>query len=137
MKTQLWLVKQEPEDYAWSAFLRDKKTSWDGVRNYQARNNLKAMKKGDHVLFYASVGPKEVQGIAEVSRTAYDDPTADEPGWVSVELRALNSLPNPVSLAQIKADPSLSDIALIRQSRLSVIPLTKAQFSRITTLGGL
>lgn len=137
MKTQLWLVKQEPEDYVWSTFLRDKKTSWDGVRNYQARNNLKAMNRGDQVLFYASVGPKEVQGVAEVTRTAYPDPTAEEPGWVSVELKAVASLPKPVSLAQIKADPALNDMALIRQSRLSVIPLTKAQYSRITTLGGL
>ena len=137
MKTQLWLVKQEPEDYVWSTFLRDKKTSWDGVRNYQARNNLKAMNRGDQVLFYASVGPKEVQGVAEVTRTAYPDPTAEDPGWVSVELKAVASLPKPVSLAQIKADPALNDMALIRQSRLSVIPLTKAQYSRITTLGGL
>lgn len=136
MTTQYWLVKQEPEKYSWSNFVADRHTNWDGVRNYQARNNLQAMRKGDQVLFYASVTGKEVQGIATVSKEAFPDPTADNPTWQAVELKAGAALPEPVSLAQIKAEPKLAEIALIRQSRLSVVPLRKPEFDLILKLGG-
>jgi len=137
MTTQYWLVKQEPETYAWETFLRDGRTTWDGVRNFQARNNLKAMRPGDRVLFYASGGPKCVVGLAEVARTAFPDPTADKAeGWVAVELKPVKSLPHPVTLAAIKTEPSLKNVALLRQSRLSVMPLAAAEFARIVKLGG-
>lgn len=137
MTTQYWLVKQEPEAYAWEAFLRDGSAIWDGVRNFQARNNLKAMRAGDRVLFYASGGPKSVVGIAEVARPAFPDPTADPAeGWVAVELKPLKSLYRPVPLAQIKADSALKNIALLRQGRLSVMKLAPAEFARIVDLGG-
>jgi predicted RNA-binding protein with PUA-like domain len=135
MKTQYWLVKQEPESYAWDAFVRDGKTDWDGVRNYQARNNLKAMQPGDKVLFYASGETKAVIGIAEVTLAAFPDKTADEPGWVAVELKAGKALANPVTLAQIKAEPALAQIALVRNSRLSVSPLARDEFERIVRMG--
>ena len=137
MTTQYWLVKQEPEKYSWSDFTKDRRTNWDGVRNYQARNNLQAMKKGDQVLFYASVSLKEVQGIATVSKEAFPDPTSDDPAWHAVELKPVSALPTPVNLAQIKAEPDLAKIALIRQSRLSVIPLQKSEFDLILKLGGV
>jgi predicted RNA-binding protein with PUA-like domain len=135
MKTRHWLVKQEPESYPWSAFKGDRRTSWDGVRNYQARNNLNGMQPGDPVLYYESGDAKSVVGIARVKRAAYPDPTADEPAWVSVELEAVGDLGRPVSLAEIKADPALAGILLIRNSRLSVIPLTRGEFERIAKLG--
>jgi predicted RNA-binding protein with PUA-like domain len=135
MKQRHWLVKQEPESYSWESFVRDGRTRWEGVRNYQARNNLSGMAVGDSVLFYASGGPKEVVGIASVSRAAFPDATADEPGWVAVELKAGRRLGKPVTLAQIKADPKLSEILLVRNSRLSVIPLKPAEFDRIVELG--
>ena len=137
MTTQYWLVKQEPEKYSWSDFTKDRRTDWDGVRNYQARNNLQAMKLGDQVLFYASVSLKEVQGIATVSKEAFPDPTSDDPTWQAVELKPVSALPSPVNLAQIKAEPALAKIALIRQSRLSVIPLQKSEFDLILKLGGV
>lgn len=137
MKTQLWLVKQEPDSYPWEAFAKDKKTSWDGVRNYQARNNLKLMQKGDPVLFYASGDSKAVTGLAEVAKTAYPDPTAEEEGWVSVELKAVRAVKTPVTLAAIKADPFFKDIGLIRNSRLSVIGISQAHFDKIKALAGL
>jgi predicted RNA-binding protein with PUA-like domain len=136
MTTQYWLVKQEPEKYSWSDFTKDRTTDWDGVRNYQARNNLSAMREGDQVLFYASVSDKEVQGIATVEKTAYPDPSTEDDRWVAVKLKAGKKLPLPVSLAQVKAEPKLSEIALIKQSRLSVIPLRKREFDRILKLGG-
>lgn len=136
MTTQYWLVKQEPEKYSWADFKRDRSTDWDGVRNYQARNNLTAMRKGDQVLFYASVSDKEVQGIATVTKTAYPDPTTDDERWVAVRLKAGKTLPSPVTLAQIKDEAKLANIALIKQSRLSVLPLTKAEFDHILKLGG-
>ncbi len=136
MTTQYWLVKQEPEKYSWSDFTKDRTTDWDGVRNYQARNNLQSMRKGDQVLFYASVSDKEVQGIATVQKTAYPDPTTDDERWVAVKLKAGKKLTSPVSLAQIKAEPKLAEIALIKQSRLSVIILRKPEFDRILKLGG-
>jgi predicted RNA-binding protein with PUA-like domain len=138
MTTQYWLVKQEPEAYAWETFLRDGRTTWEGVRNYQARIHLKAMQPGDRVFFYASGGPKSVIGIAEVLRAAFPDLTADAAeGWVAVELKPIKTLPHPVTLAQIKAEPTLKNIALVRQGRLSVMPLTPAEFARIGQLGGV
>jgi len=137
MTTQYWLVKQEPDAYAWETFLRDGHTTWEGVRNFLARNHLKAMRAGDQVLFYASGGPKSVVGIAEVARAAFPDPTADAAeGWVAVELKPVKALPRSVPLAQIKADPALKSVALVRQGRLSVMPLTPAEFAHILRLGG-
>lgn len=135
MTTQYWLVKSEPESYAWTDLLRDGQTSWTGVRNYTARQNLNAMRRGDRVLFYESVTTKAVVGITEITRPSFPDSTADEPGWVAVELKAVKSLAQPVTLAQIKTEPALADTALLRQSRLSVQPLTGAQFDCIVALG--
>lgn len=136
MTTQYWLVKSEPEAYAWSQFVKDKRTAWTGVRNYQARLHLSAMRKGDLVLFYESVTTKAVVGRATVSKTAFPDTTADEDGWVAVELKADRPLPQPVTLAAIKAVPALQEIGLLRQSRLSVVPLSAADYARIVALGG-
>jgi predicted RNA-binding protein with PUA-like domain len=136
MTIQYWLVKQEPEAYSWTDFVRDGRTNWEGVRNFQARNFLKAMKTGDAVLFYESVTTKAVVGLAEVTKTAFPDQTADEDGWVAVELTARSALKNPVTLDQIKNVPTLKDIGLLRQSRLSVMPLKKTEFDRIVKLGG-
>ena len=130
-----WLVKQEPEKYPWSQFVKDKGTYWDGVRNYQARNNLRAMKKGDHVFFYHSVSEKAVVGVAKVTREAYPDPTAKEGDWSVVDLKAVKAMVEPVTLEQIKADSKLSEIALIKQSRLSVMALRPPEFRRILQLG--
>jgi predicted RNA-binding protein with PUA-like domain len=136
MTTQYWLVKSEPEAYAFSDLVRDRKTAWTGVRNYAARLNLNAMRKGDRVLFYESVTTKAVVGIAEVTRPAFPDTTADEPGWVAVEIKVIAALPSPVSLAVIKGEASLQKIALLRQSRLSVMPLQPSEFARLVQLGG-
>jgi predicted RNA-binding protein with PUA-like domain len=130
-----WLVKSEPEVYSWEQFLRDKKTFWDGVRNYQARNNMQAMEKGDRVMFYHSSDVKAVVGIAEVVKTAYQDPTTDETAWVVVDLKPVRALATPVTLATIKSTKGFDNIALVRQARLSVLPLTKAEFETIETLG--
>jgi predicted RNA-binding protein with PUA-like domain len=135
MQPQHWLVKSEPEAYSWADFERDKRTAWTGVRNYQARLHLNAMRPGDRVLFYESVGPKAVAGLAEVTKPSFPDTTAEEPGWVAVELKCGRALPHPVSLAQIKAEAALADIALIRQSRLSVLPLSPAEYALIVNLG--
>jgi predicted RNA-binding protein with PUA-like domain len=132
---QYWLVKQEPEAYSWSAFVKDSGTAWTGVRNFQARNNLRSMKKGDPVLYYHSVSDKQVVGIARVAKEAYPDPTADDGDWVSVDLAPVKALEAPVSLETIKSDKDLADMLLVRQGRLSVQPLTKAQFQRILKLG--
>jgi len=131
-----WLVKQEPESYGWTDFVREGHAAWEGVRNYQARNNLRLMKTGDPVLFYASGDLKSVVGVAAVSRPAYPDPTAEEPGWVAVELKPVRALPRPVALARIKADPALANILLVRNSRLSVMPLAREAFERIVAMGG-
>lgn len=136
MPKQYWLVKQEPTKYPWSQLVKDKKTYWDGVRNYQARNNLQAMKKGDLVLYYHSVVGTEVVGVCEVVRESYPDPTTEDERWVVVDLAARKALARPVTLAEIKEDPALADIALIKQSRLSVMPLSRAEFDRIVKLGG-
>ena len=130
-----WLVKSEPHKYAWEQFLKDKKTFWDGVRNYQARNNLREMKKGDMVLFYHSNEGMCVVGVAKVVREFYQDPTTDDTNWVVVDLAPVESLKNPVTLSQIKGDEYLKDISLVRQGRLSVMPLKAAEFDRILELG--
>jgi predicted RNA-binding protein with PUA-like domain len=135
MTTQYWLVKSEPESYAWTDLVRDQRTKWTGVRNFQARINLKAMKPGDRVFFYESVTTKAVVGIAEVVKAAFPDETADEPGWVAVELKAVEPLAHPVTLEQIKSDKALSDILLVRNSRLSVQPLAPEMFKYIVKLG--
>lgn len=130
-----WLVKQEPEAYSWDDLVRDVSTAWEGVRNFQARNNLQKMKAGDQVLFYHSVGPREVVGIAKVTQEAFPDATADDPRWVAVELTAVKPLRRPVHLDQIKEAPALQDVPLIKQSRLSVMPLKKEEFQAILKLG--
>lgn len=130
-----WLVKSEPVKYSWAKFNEDGQTFWDGVRNYQARNNLKAMKKGDLLLFYHSNDGKEVVGIAKVLKEFYQDPTTDDANWVVVDIAPVESLNVPVTLEQIKADPRLKDISLVRQGRLSVMPLKKEEFDRILELG--
>jgi predicted RNA-binding protein with PUA-like domain len=130
-----WLVKQEPTAYAWAQFVDDGQTAWTGVRNFQARNHLRAMKVGDRVLYYHSVVGKEVVGEAEVVRAAYPDPTAESGDWSCVDLRPVKPFRHPVSLEQIKAEPALADIGLLRQSRLSVMPLQKAEFDLLCRLG--
>jgi len=132
---QYWLVKQEPEDYSWSDLVKDGSTAWTGVRNFQARNNLRSMKKNDAVLFYHSVSEKQVVGLAQVRKEAYTDPTAEEGDWSCVDLSPVRPLNQPVTLQQIKADKALRHIALVKQSRLSVIPLTSEQLDRILALG--
>ena len=132
---QHWVVKQEPEKYPWTQFVKDKGTYWDGVRNYQARNNLRAMKKGDLVMYYHSVSEKAVVGVAKVTREAYPDPTAKEGDWSVVDLKPLKAMAEPVTLATIKADAKLAEIALIKQSRLSVLPLRASEFRRVLQLG--
>jgi predicted RNA-binding protein with PUA-like domain len=131
-----WLVKSEPFKYSWEQFLKDKKTHWDGVRNYAARNNLKAMQKGDKVFFYHSNEGLEIVGIAEVAKTAYQDPTTDDPNWVVVDLKPYKTLAKPVSLAQIKADPKLANMALVKLSRLSVGPVTGDEYNHILKMAG-
>ena len=131
-----WLVKQEPEDFSWADLVKGGKTAWTGVRNFQARNNLRAMTKGDAVLFYHSGTGKEIVGVAEVARAAYPDPTATEGDWSCVDVRPLKPLTKPVSLAEVKADANLRDMALVKNSRLSVMPVTARQFMRVLTLGG-
>jgi predicted RNA-binding protein with PUA-like domain len=130
------MVKQEPSAYSWEQFAADGRAVWTGVRNFQARNNLRAMKKGDLVLFYHSVTGKAVVGIAKVAREAYPDPTADEPGWDCVDLVPVKPLGQPVPLDKIKATPSLKAIPLLKQSRLSVMPLTSPEYGAIVKLGG-
>jgi len=132
---QYWLVKSEPDAYAWADLVRDRKTAWTGVRNYQARIHLNAMRPGDRVLFYESVTTKAVVGIAEVTKPAFPDTTADEPGWVAVEVKPVAALSKPVTLAQIKSEPALATIALLRQSRLSVMSLKAGEYTRIVKLG--
>ena len=125
-----WLVKQEPETYSWADFVKEGKTSWTGVRNYQARNNLRAMKKGDVVCFYHSVSDKQIVGLARVAGAPFRDPSAAEGDWVAVELVPFKPLTKPVDLATIKADKILNGMALVRNSRLSVTPVTLEQFER-------
>ncbi len=129
-----WLIKSEPSKYSWDEFVEDKQTFWDGVRNYTARNNLKAMKKGDEVFFYHSNEGLEIVGIAKVAKEAYQDPTTDDANWVVVNFKPLKKLKKPVSLATIKADPRLKDIALVRLGRLSVSPVTDEEWTIIMQL---
>lgn len=136
MTKQHWLVKSEPEAYAWSDLIHDKRTDWTGVRNYQARIHLNAMRQGDLVCFYESVTTKAIVGIATVTKPAFPDKTADAPGWVAVEIKAVRPLPKSVTLAAIKATPALTNIALLRQSRLSVMPLQASEFAKILELAG-
>ena len=126
-----WLVKQEPSSYSWSDFVQEGKTSWTGVRNYAARNNLRRMQKGDEVLFYHSGEEKAVVGIAKVARSAYQDPTAKEGDWATVDLAPVKPLRQPVTLREIKGNSRLKGILLVRQSRLSVMPLTESDFCEI------
>ena len=135
MARNYWLVKQEPETYAWAAFVKDGRAAWTGVRNFQARNNLRAMRKGDFVLYYHSVTGKQVVGIARVDREAYLDPTANEGDWSCVDLVPDRALKTPVTLEAIKTDRVLNEIPLVRNSRLSVSPVSREQFERILELG--
>ena len=130
-----WLVKSEPHKYSWEKFNKDGKTFWDGVRNYQARNNLREMKEGDLVLFYHSNEGKEVVGIAKVVKEFYQDPTTDDANWVVVDLSPVESLKNPVTLEKIKADDRLQNVSLVKQGRLSVMGLKAEEFDRILELG--
>jgi predicted RNA-binding protein with PUA-like domain len=129
-----WLVKQEPEAYAWDRFVQDGRTAWTGVRNFQARNNLRAMKANDRVLYYHSVTGKEIVGVAKVAKESYPDPTAEGGDWSVVDLVPVKALKQAVTLEAIKADPELAEIPLVRQSRLSVTPMTAAQFKRVLEL---
>ncbi len=129
-----WLVKSEPSKYGWEQLVKDKQTSWDGVRNFTARNNLKAMKKGDEVFFYHSNEGLEIVGIAKVVKEAYQDPTTDDANWVVVDLKPVKKLKKPVSLVTIKAEKRLADMALVRLGRLSVSPVTDEEWNVILEL---
>jgi len=131
-----WLVKQEPESYSWSDFVKDGKASWTGVRNFAARLNLRAMKKGDPVFYYHSVTGKEIVGLACVAKEAYPDPTATEGDWSCVDLVPDKQLKKPVALDTLKTDSILKEMKLVKQSRLSVSPVTRDQFDRIMKLSG-
>ncbi|SFQ34041.1 EVE domain-containing protein [Parafilimonas terrae] len=132
-----WLVKSEPFKYSWDQFVKDKQTFWDGVRNYAARNNLRAMKKGDEVLFYHSNEGTEIVGIAKVAKEAYQDPTTDDANWVVVDLKPVKKIKKPVTLAQVKADDRLKNMALVRLGRLSVQPVTDEEWDIVMQLGGM
>lgn len=134
MASSFWLAKSEPSTFPWEQLVRDKRTTWDGVRNFEARNNLRAMKKGDLVFFYHSNEGKEIVGIAKVAKEAYPDASAEEGDWSAVDLVPLKPLAKPVTLAQIKADKKLADMALVRRSRISVVPVTPAEFDHILAL---
>src|SRR6266849_3105667 len=131
----LWMVKQEPEIYSWDDLVRDGRTDWTGVRNFQARNNLRQMRLGDRVLFYYSGTGKCVVGIAEVAKAAYPDPTADDSQWAAVDIKPVKLLNEPVPLASIRYHPKLANLPLIRQSQLSVMPLTTVEFETIVGMG--
>ena len=131
-----WLVKSEPSTYGWEQLVKDKKTTWDGVRNYAARIHLRSMKKGDEVLYYHSNEGMEIVGIAKVDKEAYQDPTTEDTNWVAVDLKPYKKLKNPVSLTQVKADKRLEDMALVRIGRLSVQPVTEKEWKIIMELAG-
>jgi predicted RNA-binding protein with PUA-like domain len=131
---QYWLVKQEPEDYSWADFVKEGRSAWTGVRNYQARNNLRAMSKGDLVFYYHSGEEKQVVGIAQVDKSAYPDPTAKEGDWSSVDLVPVKAVVQPVSLKEMNGDGVLKEMLLVRNSRLSVVPVSKAQFEKLLKL---
>ncbi len=130
-----WLVKSDPDAYSWNDFEKDKETIWDGVRNYQARYNLKSMNKGDKVLYYHSQSDRAVVGVAKVSQEYFQDPTTKDDSWVAVKLKLLYKLNSPVTLSQIKSEPILSEISLIKQSRLSVMLLTAEEYLKILAMG--
>ncbi|SDH59975.1 EVE domain-containing protein [Chitinophaga filiformis] len=132
-----WLVKSEPFKYSWDQFVKDGKTFWDGVRNYQARNNLKGMKKGDHVLFYHSNEGLAVVGIAKVAKEHYQDPTTEDPNWVVVDLQPVKPFKTPVTLAQMKVEKRLENLSLIRQGRLSVCAVTADEYETILEMGDM
>ncbi len=135
MPRNYWLVKQEPESYSWDTFVADGRAAWTGVRNFQARNNLRGMKKGELVAYYHSGSEKQVVGLARVDREAYADPTADEGDWSCVDLAPVKPLKKPVSLATIKGDLVLASMPLVKNSRLSVSSMTNGQFDRLLALG--
>ena len=135
--SQYWMVKQEPTAYSWDQFVADGKTDWTGVRNFQARNNLRSMKAGDQVLYYHSVNGKAVVGIAVVSREAFPDPTATSGDWSAVEIQPVRPVKPPVTLDQIKSDPALAQIPLLRQSRLSVMSLSQNEFEGVLGIAGV
>ncbi len=130
-----WLVKSEPSAYSWDDLVKDGGTRWDGVRNYQARNNLRAMKKGDPVLYYHSGALPEVAGVAKVAKESYQDPTTDDERWVAVDIAPVKPLKRPVSFDDIKKEKRLRNISLIKQGRLSVMPVTKEEYDVILGLG--
>jgi predicted RNA-binding protein with PUA-like domain len=130
-----WLVKSEPAKYSWEKFLKDGSAVWDGVRNFAARNHLRAMKKGDLVMFYHSNEGMQVVGVAKVIKEAYQDPTTEDPRWCVVDLEPHHTLKSPVKLSDIKKEPSLKNIYLVRQGRLSVMPLLKEEFDKILEMG--
>ncbi|GAA5263822.1 hypothetical protein ACOSOMT5_P0242 [Acidiphilium sp. MT5] len=132
-----WLVKSEPDAFSWAQQVANGVEPWTGVRNHSAKLNLKAMRVGDRAFFYHSNIGREIVGIVRVVREAYPDPTAESGDWVAVDMRAECAVPNPITLAQIKTDPGLQDMALIRQSRLSVCPVTEAQWRHLCALGGV
>ncbi len=132
-----WLVKSEPDAYSWQQLVKDKETSWDGVRNFAARIHLKAMKKGDEVFYYHSNEGTNIVGIAKVAKEFYQDPTTDDDKWVSVMLKPVKALKNPVSLAQIKADKRLQNMALVRIGRLSVQPVSEEEWNIILEMSGV
>lgn len=134
---QHWLVKQEPSAYSWDDFQKEKSTAWTGIRNYQARNHLAEMKRGDRVLFYHSVKDKAVVGTASVEKTAFPDETTEDPRWIAVQLKIGKPMKTPVTLETIKEEPQLKNIGLIKQSRLSVMPLSQPEYQRILEMGGL
>jgi predicted RNA-binding protein with PUA-like domain len=131
-----WLIKSEPSVYSWDQLVKDKQTFWNGVRNYAARNNLKAMKKGDELFFYHSNEGVEIVGIAKLTKEYYPDPTIDDDTWVAVDVKPVRKLKNPVSLAKIKADKRLADMALVRLGRLSVQPVTEKEWKVVLELAG-
>ena len=126
-----WLVKSEPSKYSWYQFVKDKKTFWDGVRNYGARNNLRDMKKGDEVFYYHSNEGMEIVGIAKVEKESYQDPTTDNKNWVVVDLKPVKKLKKPVTLSEIKAEPKLENMELVKNSRLSVQKVTKDEWNEV------
>jgi len=132
-----WLVKSEPFKYSWAQMVADGRTHWDGVRNYQAANNLKAMQVGDRAFFYHSNEGKEIVGVVEIARTAYPDPGDETGRFVMVDVKPLLPAPTPVTLARIKADPRLADFALVRQSRLSVVPVRDAEWAMLCSMAGI
>ena len=131
-----WLVKSEPDAFSWDQQISNRVEPWTGVRNHTAKLNLKAMKKGDRAFFYHSNEGKEIVGVVEVIREAYPDPTAEKGDWVAVDMKAVRPMPKPVTLVAIKAEPGLADLALVRQSRLSVSPVSKAHWDQICRMGG-